>query len=179
MRALVLAFFVVLTGFGVATAGEDGRTVEIKVVKSGDGADSQVHWIGDGSEFDDLAPGESKTLKDGVTVTRTDDGMTIDVDGEQIVMPDVGQHMAYVGNTEIHEDVDVHVVRMHKEHAKPVHALHDGIVVASATEIDADTQETIRSVLASAGYADEVNFVQPGKRRVKVEKRIKTIDSSN
>ena len=175
MRFLVLAVFATLTGFGVAAAGEAEKKVEIKVVKTGGGADTDIHWVGNGTDIDDLDVGESKTLEDGVVVTRGTDGLTIDVDGEIIVVPDINDHgtkMAFVGNSGLEEDIDVRVVRMHdggkQHHVRRAHTLENGIMIASGEEIDADTQETIRSVLATAGYDNEVHFVDPGERHVTI-----------
>ena len=183
MRALVLAVFAVMMGFGVATAGEEEKKIEIKVVKSVDGEDKTVHWVGDGADIDGLEVGESRTLKDGVVVTRGEDGLTIEVDGETVDVMHSTDHrmaMAFVGDHEVDEDIDVKVSKMHGKggtHAVKIRKAHKGIMIASPNEIDADTQETIRSVLASAGYEDEVNFINPGERHVKIiEKRVEKTD---
>ncbi len=178
MRALVLAVFAVLTGFGIASAGEVEKKIEIKVVKSGDGDDKTVHWVGDGADIDDLEVGESRTLDDGVVVTRAEDGLTIEVEGESIDIPHPDNHstlVAYAGDGQMTEDIDVRVMKMREgshadTHAVRLHDAHKGIMIASPEEIDETTRETIRSVLASAGYDEEVSFVNPGERHVKVIK---------
>ena len=185
MRALVLAFFMALTGLGVATAGEDDRKIEINIEKSGDAGDARIHWVGDGADIDGLEVGESRTLDDGVVVTRVEEGLTIALDGESIVIPDVGDlgadatNAIFVAGDAIDEDVHVRVVRAHAGHDKGIAmgAGHPGIMIASGKEIDAATQETLRSVLATAGYEDEVHFIQPGAHRVAViRKEVEIVD---
>ena len=92
MKALLVTVFMVLTGVGIAYAGEEQDSIKIKVVKSVDGDDSSFSWSGDPGELDELAVGESKTLKDGVVVTRTDEGLSFEIDGETVDVPVIHGH---------------------------------------------------------------------------------------
>ena len=64
--------------------------MEIKVMVSEDydGEPTEMHWISDGAELDDLAVGGSRTLTgesgEEITVTRTEEGMQFDVEGESV-----------------------------------------------------------------------------------------------
>lgn len=166
MKALLVAIFMVLTGVGIASAGEAHNKIEVKVIKSGDGGDHTVHWAGDGAGLEELEVGESKTLEDGVVVTRTEDGMSFNINGETVDVPHMGDHprtMAFKMKSghdgEIDGDVDVKIIEGGKHMAIRAHPMHDGIMIASGEAIDETTQETIRSVLASAGYESDVRFI--------------------
>lgn len=163
MKALLVGIFMVLTGVGIASAGEEHKEMKIKVITSVDGDDNSFSWSGDPGEFDDLAVGESKALKDGVVITRTDDGLSLEVDGETIAVPMVHGHdgtKAFVLKDGHDADIDVEVIGDGGSHmAIRAEPFHDGIMIASGAAIDESTQETIRSVLASAGYEQEVRFI--------------------
>ena len=98
MKLLKLAALAVLMAFGTAMAQEVEKKMEFKIVVDDDGASepSVVSWSSDGEDLENLAVGESKTLHSGsgneVVVTRTESGMEFDVNGETVVVPDMGQH---------------------------------------------------------------------------------------
>lgn len=161
MKALLVAVFMVLTGVGIASAGEEQHKIELKVVKSGDGSDHTVHWSGDGSALEALEVGESKTLEGGVVVTRTDDGMSFNINGETIDVPHMSDHPSTTA-FRMNGDHNVEIIDGGPHMAVRAHSLHDGIMIASGEAIDETTQETIRSVLASAGYDADVRFIDRG-----------------
>ena len=98
MKLMKLTALAMLLAFGVVMAQEVEKKIELKVMVSDDGSgdDKEIHWVSDDLDLDDLAVGESKTItgESGreVTVTRTDDGMQFDIDGETVVVPDMGAH---------------------------------------------------------------------------------------
>lgn len=163
MKALLVGLFMVLTGVGIASAGEEHESVKIKVIKSVDGDDATFSWSGDPGDLDDLAVGESKTLKDGVVVTRNDDGLSFEIDGETIDVPVLHGHngtKAFMLKGDHDGDVNVEVIEGGGSHmAIRAHPMNDGIMIASGEAIDESTQETIRSVLQSAGYEQDVRFI--------------------
>src|SRR5210317_532163 len=83
---------VIFWGFLLAAAALDGE--EHKTFE----------WHGDGSEIDDLEVGESKTITDDdgneVTMTRTEDGVEIEVDGKNIELMHMGSG---IGADVLHE----------------------------------------------------------------------------
>jgi len=181
-----LAALAVLMVFGAAMAQETEKKIELKIMVADDasGEDPDVHWVSDADfELDDLAIGETRTLtgESGreVTVTRTDEGMQFNVDGETVVMPDLGQHgahMAFVNAGGEHEDVDVRVIG---DGAHVMRAHHpEGITIVSGEPLDDSVRESIRSVLISAGHEDEVVFIDgsgDGKHVKIIKKRVATI----
>jgi hypothetical protein len=167
MKLLTLAALAALLTFGTAMAQEVEKKMEIKVVVSDDGSDeaTEVHWASDDSDFDvdDLAVGESHTIESEsgrtVTITRAEEGLSFDVDGKTVMVPDMGghgTHMAFVGDDTMQEDIDVQVTG----NAHVMQAHHpEGVTIISGTPLDESVRESIRSVLISAGNNEEVTFI--------------------
>jgi len=167
MNLLTLATLAALITFGTAMAQEVEKKMEIKVVVSGDGSDeaTEVHWASDDTDFDmdDLAVGESHTIESEsgktVTITRAEEGLSFDVGGKTVMVPDMGEHgthMAFVGDGMMQEDVDVQVIG----DAHVMQAHHpDGVTIISGMPLDESVRESIRSVLISAGNNAEVTFI--------------------
>ena len=180
MKLMKLTALAMLLAFGVVMAQEVEQKIELKIMVSDDGSgdDNEIHWVSDDLDLDDLAIGESKTItgESGreVTVTRTDDGMQFDIEGETVVVPDMGAHgthMAFVSADGDPGDIDVRVMKMDGVHedidievmgdgAHMMQAHHpDGVTIISATPLDDSVKESIRSVLISAGNNEEVTFI--------------------
>jgi len=169
-------FVLFLWGFLVATAAVAGEEhkMKIEVAVSGDG-EEHFEWHGDGTEIDDLEVGESKTIVDDdgneITMTRTEDGMEIEIDGENIEL----MHMGH--------DIDVDVLHekganvfIHGEHGsedvivdghKSVKIIKthdsDGVTIISSDEIDAETRARLEEVLKDAGKDGTVMFIDGSK----------------
>lgn len=177
MKNWKLAALAALLACGGALAQEKEETIAFKVHISDDGAaePTRIHWVGEDLDLDSLAVGESRTVTgesgDTITVTRTDDGLQFDVDGETIVVPDIGLHGEHAtvidisGDQEI--DVEVHAeagsadataVGTHAIRAMPM----EGVTIISGVPLDDSVRESIRSVLISAGIGDEVRFIDHG-----------------
>ncbi len=180
MNTLRLAALAILLVVGTAAAQEDGRKMQIKVMVAGEGNDeaSELSWSSSDLDFDmqDLAIGETRTMENEsgelVTITRAEDGISLEVDGKSIMMPDMGvhgTHMAFVDAGAIHEainidlDTDVHVMKEHHP---------DGVTIVSGKPLDQSVKDSIRSVLISAGNNEEVTFIDGSQdgRRVMVKK---------
>jgi hypothetical protein len=180
MKLMKLTALAMLLAFGVVMAQEVEQKIELKIMVSDDGSgdDNEIHWVSDDLDLDDLAIGESKTItgESGreVTVTRTDDGMQFDIEGETVVVPDMGAHgthMAFVSADGDPGDIDVRVMKMDGVHedidievmgdgAHMMQAHHpDGVTIISGTPLDDSVKESIRSVLISAGNNEEVTFI--------------------
>ena len=182
MNLLKLTAFAVLMTFGTVMAQEVEKKMEFKIVVDGDDSDQPnvMTWNSDGADLEGLAVGETRTLNSAsgneVTVTKTESGMEFNINGETVVVPDMGQHgatMAFVdtnGVHEVHGDIDVEVVALGGDetvdvrvikggtHATPVQAT-EGVTIISATALDESVRESIKSVLISAGHDDEVRFI--------------------
>ena len=189
-RTAVLA---VMLASGFAIADDVEIKKEIKIVVDSDG--DTVEWVSSGTDLDldSMAVGETRTIEneagEPITVTRTEDGMSFDIDGEAVTIPDLevdGPHMAFVGHGGSHEDIDVRVIRMEGDGADmefvghdavAIHAHHpEGITIISGSPLDDSVRESIRSVLISAGHDDEVRFIDNsghGEQRTRViEKKV-------
>ena len=175
----------------LAVAQEAEVRKEIKVVVAGDG--EAFEWVSNDNDLglDSLAVGETRTIEneagEPMTVTRTEEGLSFDISGEIVTIPDIdadGPHMAFVGHGGGHEDIDVRVIRMDGDDADvhvmghdaaTIQAHHpDGVTVISGSPLDDSVKESIRSVLISAGHDDEVTFIDGSdndQRRVRVIKK--------
>lgn len=177
MKLLNLAAIAVLMAFGTAVAQEVEKKMELKIVVDGDdsGQPGSFSWSGDGEDLENLAVGESRTLSsesgNEVIVTKTESGLKFNVNGETVVMPDIGQHgttMAFVnadGVHEVHGDIDVEVMAFEGDETVDVRVIRgdshpsEGVTIISDTPLDDSVRESIRSVLISAGHDDEVRFI--------------------
>ncbi len=147
-----------------AFAGEKiHHKVEVVVVGDGHDGETRIVLNSDDLGFDlhDMQVGENQSIvdKDGraILVTRTEEGFTFDVDGKTIKMPlfeGHGNSSVWFGDGDYMADIDVHV--MHdRMSANSMHM--EGVIIFSGKEIDAATQQVIRSALESAGHS-EVSF---------------------
>jgi len=155
---------------------------EISVVIAEEGS-NPFHWTSDALEFslDDLSVGEQRTSvgPDGrqTIVSRHSNGYTINVDGRELELPvgDEHAHMLALVEEGHLDDLDVHIVG---DDAAPVmkrimkSAGHDGVVIISEDPLDPSVQESIRSVLISAGINEDVQFVNSSSKSAKHERRI-------
>lgn len=174
VRALTVFLWGILIA-SAAMAGEEFRS-EIKIHVESDGEEPQIfEWHSDDpdSDFSRLEVGESKTLKgdDGreVTVTRTADGLEVNVDGKTIAMPH-DEHHAVVRKT---------------KHVKVIETDDtDGVTIISSDTLDADTRAKIEAALNEAGKGGKVIFLDGselsggehahGEHKVIIKKEIET-----
>lgn len=178
MNTLKLAALATTMLFGTALADDDGQAIEhemkMQVIVSADGssAGTAINWTSDDPNLDlhNMQVGESRSIIDddgrSILITKEEDGLRFDVDGESVVIPDMGDpgnmrasSIALVsadGMQTIDHDIDVQVIGSGHAMASPV---SDGVMIFSREPLDASTQETIRSVLQSAGNDDEVTFI--------------------
>lgn len=192
-------FTVFLWGCLIATAaiaGEEHRT-HIKIAIDDDTADHRViEFDSQDSDIDlhSLAVGESKTLTDKggqeVIVTRTEDGLEFDVEGETIELAhmlsdaEVEHEIEIIHNN--HETADVIVKKHKKVHMIKTHNA-DGVTIISGDEIDDETRAKIESALKEAGKDGDITFIDGselsgeeqahGRREVRIIK--KEIDVTN
>ena len=184
MRTVVFA----LLAAPVAVLAEDvDREVEMQFVIADD-TDETIRWDMGGADFEmaDLAVGESRTIEneDGrtITLTRTEDGMQVDVDGKTIELPHFAAHAMMFDASDI--DVDLtggdivgdFAVAIDGAQAIQAHP-PAGVTILSATPLDDAVRESIRSVLISAGIDEEVRFVDGSEppHQVHVIRRIETL----
>ena len=188
IRAFVVCFWACLVATA-AVAGEEYRT-EIKIAVDGEAGDHKVfHFDSADSDVDieSMEVGETEVItdKDGneVTITRTEEGFEINVEGETIDI--AGLHDAHEFKM-LHDAGDMHV---EKHKSVRVIKSHDanGVTIISGDEIDAETRAALEKVLKDAGKDGEVMFIDGselsgdeqvhGKREVRVIK--KEIDVTN
>ncbi|MDH3399387.1 MAG: hypothetical protein OEM03_00315 [Chromatiales bacterium] len=111
----------------------------------------------------ELPEGESRTVTntagETMQMTRRDDAVVIIAsDGSETVLPampapDEGHTWVEKGDSEM----EVEVIMGQSS---------DGLFISSATPLDEETRETIRSALQAAGITRSVEFMEPGMRKV-------------
>jgi hypothetical protein len=156
--------------FGAAALADDEEKHEMKIVIAGgsSGNNTGFHMITNDAGFDmqSMQVGESQSIVDesgkSVLITREEDGFRFDIDGETIVLPDMGDmglhgaHMAFVDGSDFTGDFDVEVMGDHQ--FMSAHA-SEGVTIITGEALDQSTKDSIRAVLQSAGRSDEVTFI--------------------
>jgi hypothetical protein len=176
MNTLKLAVLGVSMIFGSALADDTdvdtGHEVQIEViVADGDMSDATtIDWTNTNPDIDlqNMQVGESQSIVDdsgrSILVTKEENGLRFNVDGKSVLMPEFGEvhgaHMMTLVSTDGAQSVDhgfdIEVMGGGHAMASPV---ADGVMIVTKEPLDASTQESIRSVLQSAGNTDEVTFI--------------------
>jgi hypothetical protein len=163
-----------------ALSGEHVRHKVAIVIDSGDEGETRIELDSDdlGISLRDMQVGENQSIVDkegrSILITRIEDGFTFDVDGKTVNMPAFdGQHREKLWAHRGHgmANVDVHV--MHDMMSGDATDM-DGVMIISGTEIDAATQQLIRSALEAAGHSD-VSFAGgdgDGQHEVRIIKKV-------
>ena len=188
-----LAMLAVLLVCGAAHADdvEVEKEVKMNFVVTGDDHD-MITFDSNAAGFEpsDLAVGESRTIPNDsgrtITMTRTESGLQIDVDGKTIELPNMGAHgdeMMFVTaphvevdmahDSTVAESIDVEVVGTHAIRAHGP----DGVTIISKEPLDDSVRESIRSVLISAGIDEDVTFIDSNaeRRHIKVIRNVQTL----
>ena len=171
LRTITVFFWAFLIA-SAAIAGEK-RETHIKIV-TGDTEAGTFEWHNSDADgdFSDLEVGESKTLTgEGgkeVTVTRTEKGLTFDIDGKTVEMMDVGGDGEIVvdvdvihegdGEHMIHKDGNVVIKEMKNVRVIKTDDAAD-VTIISSDEIDQETRARIEAALREAGKDGEVLFL--------------------
>jgi hypothetical protein len=154
--------------------------VEVVVVGADGDGETRIELDSDDLGFDlhDMQVGENQSIidKDGrsILVTRVEEGFTFEVDGKTINMPafeGLGSAGVWINNGDHSSDIDVHV--MHDGMSATSVGM-EGVMIFSSKEIDAATQQVIRTALESAGHSD-VSFAggdERGPHHVRVIKKV-------
>ena len=167
-----------------ATAAYSGEQlhhkVEVIVVGADDDGETRLELNSEDMGFDlhDMQIGENQSIVDkegrAVLITRTEDGYTFEVDGKTIEMPafdELDGANVWISDDGHKANIDVRV--MHD--GMSVDAMHmEGVMIFSGKEIDAATQQVIRSALEATGHND-VNFAggdEGGPHQVHVIKKV-------
>ena len=171
LRTITVFFWACLIA-SAAIAGEKHETrIKIVTVDTETGTFEWSSSDADG-DFSDLEVGDSKTITgdDGkeVTVTRTEKGLTFDIDGRAIEMMDFdgdGEIMVDVdviheggGKHMIHKDGDVVIKEMKNVKVIKTDDAAD-VTIISSDEIDDETRARIEAALREAGKDGEVLFL--------------------
>ncbi len=182
MNKIKLAMLALPLLCAAAFAGQEtGHKTAIKVIVADDEASEPTtfEWTSDGSDarLDDMQVGESRAVTDDsgktVVVTREEDGYNFDVNGRSIKMPELGPHGAHMMmlsadgadfEYDMEFDGERHFVPRRMHHPK-------GVTIISDEPLDASVQESIRSVLQSAGLDKEVRFVDGKEKHMRVIKK--------
>ena len=184
-KLLVSVMLVGLVGSALA-GDETKRVMAIEVV--GDDAGDATSFFFDsedlGFDLDEMQVGETRSIIDesgqSVLITRNEDGFSFNIDGKEIELPDFAdaEHngIHWVSDSDA-TDVNVHVMRN-----VGTTSMKDmgGTVILSSEPIDAATQQAIKSVLESAGYDSDVDFIDHDSEhdgQVMIKKVEKVVES--
>ena len=165
-----------ILGFATFAAGAHAQEQEAQeehtsIAISSSPAHAMIHLDSSTMDFDphELQEGESRSIVDdsgrAILITKHADGLEFQVDGKTIKMPLLeGAGIGYATDYQAMgvaaaQPVDVRVVS--DQTAEVSHGM-DGITILSGKPLDQATQESIRSVLLSAGHSGEVRFVDRG-----------------
>lgn len=155
---------------------EEEREMKIVVQGMSDDDSTSFHWVSDDSGFDmqNMQVGETHSIVDesgrSVLITRQEEGFEINIDGETMVVPDMGAHgMAIATGANFTTDVNLEVIAQHQmmsAHEVGSVAImsggpHEaaGVTILSHEPLDDSVRESIKSVLLSAGRDDGVTFI--------------------
>jgi hypothetical protein len=116
-----------------------------------------------GFDLQDMQQGESRSIIDkagrSILVTRTGDGFSFDIDGKTFDLPDL-MNADHHGAAWVSNGDGEHVGAMRKIHVAHGDGMKmNGTMIISPQTIDDSTQQAIRSLLESAGYSGEVDFM--------------------
>ena len=163
LESLAMALF-----FAAAASAQVEEQREANIVVAGAASDesTMIHWIGNdyaGFDMQGMQVGETQSIVDeagrAVLITREAEGFRFDVDGETVVVPDMGVHGEYLtltDNSDVTADFDVEIVGDH--YATPTFG-NGGVTIISGDPLDAITRESIKAVLMSAGHDVDVTFI--------------------
>jgi hypothetical protein len=177
MKTLKLVALGLALIFSAAVLADVEEEREMKIVIQGmsDDDSTSFHWVSDDSGFDmqNMQVGETHSIVDesgrSVLITRQEEGFEFNIDGETMVVPDMGAHgMAITSGADFTTDVDVEFIANHE-----MMGLHEagsvaimggqphvaGVTIISGEPLDDSVRESIKSVLLSAGRNDDVTFI--------------------
>ena len=154
VRTFTVFFWVFLIAAAAVASEEHETRIEIAVASAGDDAEIfEWHSADSGIDLSSLEVGQSETITDEdgreVTVTRSEDGFDIAIDGENIdVMKihDEGEH----GDVMIKKTKNVRIIKGGDD---------AGVTIISSDSLDEKTRERLREVLREAGKDGEILFL--------------------
>jgi len=184
MRIKQLTMLAVIGLFATTVwSGEEmHHTMKIAIIDDDGNSETRIELDGDdlGFNLHEMQVGENRSIvdKDGrsILVTRGEDKFTFEVDGKTIDMPLFDGHEGgnvWVSKHDFAPDVDIDVRVMHDGMAPRAMGL-EGVMIVSEKEIDAATQQIIRTALESAGH-ENVHFAggnEGGPHQVHVIKKV-------
>jgi hypothetical protein len=151
---------------GNAMAGDETKmkmVIEVVGEHAANGKHFTINSDDLGFDLAEMQVGESRSIVDesgrNILVTRGEDGFSINIDGETIELPDFhggahgGMHVITDG-----EDSDVNIHVMRDVNMTMMNEM-SGTMISSPKPIDDATQQAIKSLLESAGYGSDVNFI--------------------
>lgn len=174
----LIVFFTSFAFAGLAGAGEKQEIkMAVEVVEDGTGGEPVVIELNsEDLDFDifSMADGEMQSITDengqNILITRVGDGYTLNVDGREIEMPGFDEAI-HIG----HETVDHKIVKHEVDGAL------DSTMIITGKPIDEATQQAIEALLESAGYDDDVQFIDhggaEGEKRIQIKKVERRVES--
>jgi hypothetical protein len=154
VRTVTVFFWVFL--IAAAAVASEGRETRIEIAVASEGDDAEIfewHSADSGIDLSHLEVGQSETItnEDGrdVTVTRTEDGFDIAIDGENIDVMKIhgdGEH----GDVMIKKTKNIKIIKAGED---------AGVTIISSDTIDEKTRQRLTEVLNEAGKDGEILFL--------------------
>ena len=155
LKTITLFFWCAL--IASAAVAEEKKETHIEI-KMDDGEHGTFEWSSSDDDFSDLEVGESKTITgdDGreVTVTRTEKGLEMDVEGKKIELMHLdGDHDVVIDVDATHDaHGDAKVIIKETKDVKIIKTDgKDGVTIISTSELDDETRAKLEVVLKEAG----------------------------
>ena len=178
LLTMLVSGFLLTFAYAQDPAIEQETKIELIVADEVGDKATRIDWTSNDPNIDfmSMQVGESQSIVDesgrNILVTKEEGGLRFNVDGESIIVPDMGEmhgeHMAIAmvaadGSTTLERDIDVNVIHGNATATAP------GAMIITDKPLDAATQDSIRSLLQSAGEND-VKFVASDSenRQIKV-----------
>ena len=144
----------------------DNEVVELRMKNDETGEDVKT-WLNSeetGFRLAELEPGESRTVTDGygqtVTVTRSDQGIQLLLDGQTYDLPSPGAGLSgHQHVVEMKHEGDAHGGEMHREVKIIKRGADDGFLLISPRPLDDATEQQIRDALAAIGLTDDLQIL--------------------
>lgn len=159
----LMSLLILLLALPAAASADEAAKRELKIAIDDGTPDGQLFINLDDADsvsLHDMQVGESRSIVDesgrSILVTRTVEGLEMNVDGRIIDLPELG------GASTLHPAADGETVNVEE---KMIFVSRDsgvdaaGITIISGEAIDAATQDGIRALLSSAGHGSDVHFI--------------------
>lgn len=162
--------------FATAVFGGEEIVMKVQVEVNDDEGNFHLSLNSDelGFKLHDMQEGETQSIVDedgrSILITREADGFKFDVDGKTINMPMFAADHGAMWMTD-GDIVDIDVQVLHEENSVMRHQVK-GVTIISSQPIDAETRNSIRSLLTSSGQTGDIDFIDGNEQHAGMHKKV-------